>query len=77
MQMRNSSTTTVNTEVSSTNKKQSMLMMRIGVLAAVALFIVLAIFFTYQPKNTNKENESNIYYSIKNDTIPKIILLCK
>lgn len=49
----------------STYKKQSTLMIGIGALAAVALFIVLAIFFTYRLENTNKENESNIYYSIK------------
>lgn len=49
----------------STDKKQSTLMIGIGALAAVALFIVLAIFFTYRLENTNKENESNIYYSIK------------
>lgn len=48
-----------------TEKKQSTLMIGIGVLAAVALFIVIAIFVTYQLENTNKENESNIYYSIK------------
>lgn len=63
--MRDSPTKAVNTEVLSTNRKQSMLMMGIGVLAAVALFIVLAIFFTYRLENTNKENDSNIYYSIK------------
>nr|XP_034309244.1 protein draper-like [Crassostrea gigas] len=48
-----------------TEKKQSTLMIGIGVLAAVALFIVIAIFVTYRLENTNKENESNIYYSIK------------
>lgn len=64
-EMRDSPTKAVNTEVLSTNRKQSMLMMGIGVLAAVALFIVLAIFFTYRLENTNKENDSNIYYSIK------------
>lgn len=48
-----------------TKKKQSTLMIGIGVLAAVALFIVIAIFVTYRLENTNKENESNIYYSIK------------
>lgn len=63
--MRNSSTKAIHTEVLSTNRKQSMLMMGIGVLAAVALFIVLAILFTYRLENTNQENESNIYYSIK------------
>lgn len=65
MQMRDSSTKAVNTKVLSTNRMQSMLMMGIGVLAAVALFIVLAIFFTYRLENTKKENESNIYSSIK------------
>lgn len=65
MQMRDSSTKAVNTKVLSTNRMQSMLMMGIGVLAAVALFIVLAIFFTYRLENTNKDNESNIYSSIK------------
>lgn len=64
MQMRDSSTKAVNTKVLSTNRMQSMLMMGIGVLAAVALFIVLAIFFTYRLENTKKENESNIYSSI-------------
>lgn len=48
-----------------TEKEQSTLMIGIGVLAAVALFIVIAIFVTYRLENTNKENESNIYYSIK------------
>lgn len=48
-----------------TKKKQSTLMIGIGVLAAVALFIVIGIFVTYRLENTNKENESNIYYSIK------------
>lgn len=48
-----------------TEKKQSTLMIGIGVLSAVALFIVIAIFVTYQLENTKKENESNIYYSIK------------
>lgn len=65
MQMRDSSTKAVYTKVLSTNRMQSMLMMGIGVLAAVALFIVLAIFFTYRLENTKKENESNIYSSIK------------
>lgn len=65
MQMRDSSTKAVNTKVLSTNRMQSMLMMGIGVLAAVALFIVLAIFFTYRLENTKTENESNIYSSIK------------
>lgn len=47
------------------DKKQSTLMIGIGVLAAVALFIVIGIFVTYRLENTNKENESIIYYSIK------------
>lgn len=47
----------------STDKKQ--LMIGIGVFAAVALFIALAIFFTYRLENSNKEIDSNIYYSIK------------
>lgn len=42
-----------------------MLMIGIGVLAAVSLFIVLAIFYTYRLENVNKETDSNIYYSIK------------
>lgn len=61
-------TKAVNREVyqqASTDRKQSMLMIGISVLAAVALFIVIAIFYTYRLENTNKENDSNIYYSIK------------
>lgn len=49
----------------SKDRKQSMLMIGIGVLAAVSLFIVLAIFYTHRLENVNKETDSNIYYSIK------------
>lgn len=49
----------------SANRKQPLIMIGIGVLAAVALFVVLAIFYTYRLENSNKEIDSNIYYSIK------------
>lgn len=49
----------------SANRKQPLLMIGIGVLAAVALFVALAIFYTYRLENSNKEIDSNIYYSIK------------
>lgn len=49
----------------SANRKQPLLMIGIGVLAAVALFVLLAIFYTYRLENSNKEIDSNIYYSIK------------
>lgn len=66
--MQNDSTKAVDREVYKkvpNDKKQSMLMIGIIVLAAAALFIVFAIFYTYRLENTNKENESNIYCSIK------------
>lgn len=49
----------------SANRKQPLLTIGIGVLAAVALFIVLGIFYTYRLENSEKEIDSNIYYSIK------------
>lgn len=49
----------------SANRKQPLLMIGIGVLAAMALFVALAIFYTYRLENSNKEIDSNIYYSIK------------
>lgn len=45
--------------------KQPMLMIGIGVLAAVVLFIVTVIFYTYRLENVNKETGSNIYFSVK------------
>lgn len=68
MQMPDNFTKAVDRELNQqvlTEKKQSTLMIGIGVLSAVALFIVIAIFVTYQLENTKKENESKIYYSIK------------
>lgn len=49
-----------------TDEKQAMFMAGIGVLAAVALFIVLAIIYTFRMENNSKkETDSNIYYTIK------------
>nr|XP_034309253.1 cell death abnormality protein 1-like isoform X2 [Crassostrea gigas] len=66
--MQNNSTSAVNWnnyQNVSTDGKQPMLIIGIGVLAAVALFIVTVIFYTYRLENVNKETGSNIYFSVK------------
>lgn len=66
--MPNNSTSAVNWNTYqnvSTDGKQPMLMIGIGVLAAVALIIVTFIFYTYRLESVNKETGSSIYFSVK------------
>lgn len=49
----------------STDGRQSMLMLGIGVLAAVALLLICVILYTYRLENVNNETESKILYSVK------------
>lgn len=49
----------------STDGRQSMLMIGIGVLAAVALLLIFVILYTYRLENVNNETESRIFYSVK------------
>lgn len=66
--MTTNSTTAIhwnNYQNASTDGRQSMLMIGIGVLAAAALFIIFVILYTYRLENVNNETESKINYSVK------------